>query len=867
MRKYVVAVSIVMMLALIQGPISAVSESNGGSQTLKTEKYTGTASEISLNYTSEESMLQAMSLVSENSKYALYCDTKTLMFALKNKTDNQVFLSNPYNAAQDAYYNGNIKNDLNSIASIHYLDKGSNEIKQLWSSADCVAFGQFDVKTTDDGMVYEMALGQIKSERLIPKALTTERYNEIVQKLPSREARKMSFYYAKYSLSSMKDEATKDQMLKEYPQLENMDIYILGELNERESEELEQALTESGYTSEDFQKDREMTGTKAEQQVFPSFTMNMVYKLTEDGLTVTVPNSSITYDHSHYTILSVGILQYFGADLSDSASDGYLFIPDGSGSIISFNDKNENRRRVITGTVYGNNIELTQTVDAREGEQYYLPVFGIRRNNQSALFANISKGDEIAEITARLGDPNSNYYTVYANFILSPDEYIIYDTKVASHNSSIRAYKADDNLYKGDLTISYTPLSGDQANYVGMAKLYRETLKGQRTKQSSANTMSLGLDVLGSSYYEGSFLGFPVQKQVVYTSYKQTKDLGNYFISNGVKNAQISYLGWQNRGLNAGLGDQGKVSHLLGGTDGFNQLNDWAQKENIPLYVQNDFQFVSYDYMFDGFSKYFNACKQLDGTFAGVRTFEPDISKFGDVNYAVLPQKYAKYSSDLLNKIQKLHVHSLSLANMGTYLPSNCNDQSSVNRGQTKEIIQDLLKNDYQDYSLEFNGANAYILPYANTVKGIPYSDSGYVGETYSVPFLQIVLSGVVDYQSEPINLSDNWQVSLLHCAETRTSPVFILANQNISELKHSDFSKYYSVDFARLKSDILNSYRELENKLSVTAGHEITDHSYIDQNVTCTVYDNGTKVYINYNTSEYKKDNLVIPALDCYVE
>lgn len=65
--------------------------------------------------------------------------------------------------------------------------------------------------------------------------------------------------------------------------------------------------------------------------------------------------------------------------------------------------------------MYGRDGAASQTEPA-EGEPYYLPVFGIVRNNRTALFAVIESGDAGSEITAKLGEPNGRYYTVYNTF-------------------------------------------------------------------------------------------------------------------------------------------------------------------------------------------------------------------------------------------------------------------------------------------------------------------------------------------------------------------------------------------------------------------------------------------------------------------
>lgn len=70
--------------------------------------------------------------------------------------------------------------------------------------------------------------------------------------------------------------------------------------------------------------------------------------MTDEGLEVTIPNASIQYDKKHFTLISIQLLEYFGADKPGDASDGYVFLPDGSGALLSMNRPDENRRPVIS---------------------------------------------------------------------------------------------------------------------------------------------------------------------------------------------------------------------------------------------------------------------------------------------------------------------------------------------------------------------------------------------------------------------------------------------------------------------------------------------------------------------------------------
>ena len=54
---------------------------------------------------------------------------------------------------------------------------------------------------------------------------------------------------------------------------------------------------------------------------------------------------------------------------------------------------------------------------------------------------------------------------------------------------------------------------------------------------------------------------------------------------------------------------------------------------------------------------------------------------------------------------------------------------------------------------------------------------------------------------------------------------------------------------------------------LSAVRGAQITDHRYLTGQVTCTAYDNGVSVYVNYGETAYTADGLTVPAGDYAVK
>lgn len=258
------------------------------------------------------------------------------------------------------------------------------------------AYGQYSVQEGEDGVRFNMTLGRDSNNRLFPMAMTQERFDAVTSQLEGRTLRRLKALYTLVDAAAL-DEETRKTLVEQYPLLAEQPLYVaVDDLTDRDRDDLEEAFAAAGYTAEDLAADNEALGIQTEEAVFPSFQIAVEYTLTDEGLNVRLPRDSIAYDDEHYTLFSIRVLEFFGADQSivstgsaEQPDPGYIFLPDGSGALIDIDATVSNRRPIISGTVYGRDAAVTQTVDERANEQYYLPVYGIRRNNGTALFAVI----------------------------------------------------------------------------------------------------------------------------------------------------------------------------------------------------------------------------------------------------------------------------------------------------------------------------------------------------------------------------------------------------------------------------------------------------------------------------------------------
>ena len=79
--------------------------------------------------------------------------------------------------------------------------------------------------------------------------------------------------------------------------------------------------------------------------------------------------------------------------------------------------------------------------------------------------------------------------------------------------------------------------------------------------------------------------------------------------------------------------------------------------------------------------------------------------------------------------------------------------------------------------------------------------------------------------------------------------------------LKDTEYSTYYSVDYAAWAEEAAATYQAVNAVLSQVSGSPMLRHEYAADGVAKTTYENGVSIYVNYNGEEVSVDGLAIPA------
>ena len=187
--------------------------------------------------------------------------------------------------------------------------------------------------------------------------------------------------------------------------------------------------------------------------------------IDENGLHFEVPFDSITEGET-LKLASIKLYPFFGA-AKRNRIPGYVFIPDGMGALIRFDDDNTKGAysKRFFGPDYG--VYLSSNEKPLTFNTYGV-VHGI---DQNAFLGVVDEGASHAILSHFPSRTNTDFNHTYVTYEYRKD-YIQYLNK--SKTSSVNLVQEEKNKF--DIKQSFYFLSGSDANYVGMANRYKEDL-------------------------------------------------------------------------------------------------------------------------------------------------------------------------------------------------------------------------------------------------------------------------------------------------------------------------------------------------------------------------------------------------------
>ena len=363
-----------------------------------------------LVYATPEDKIASMKLMVTKAGYELYADAVTGEVAARNTTTGEILFTNPYDVATSKG-SEDTKYEVMSQIIVNYIDNGS---KKVFTSYEMAALrDQIKVKNIKNGIRVEYTIGREEARRLVPRLVEKSDFettilDPLIEYYGLDPELKLTppiqqdwFYYKKlfdfYTFMSLENCATeklKNDMLKNFPITEKMDVYVLDpNITTVQLEELE-GWIKSGcpsYSYEEMDAQHQKTEYQGEDENPPLFKMALEYTIGTDGaISVRLPANGLRFNESKYQLDNISILPYMGA--GNNTYDGYTFYPDGSGALFTFDDLNTATTTTISSKMYGVDYAYHKITGTYQ-ENITYPVFGVVEDTE---YYDITIYDEAA---------------------------------------------------------------------------------------------------------------------------------------------------------------------------------------------------------------------------------------------------------------------------------------------------------------------------------------------------------------------------------------------------------------------------------------------------------------------------------------
>lgn len=799
------------------------------------------------------------SIILENDKLKLTMDPTTTQFTLEVKETGKVWYSNPPEADADPVAVASYKGRLQSTLIMTYsIATGLQTTYDSYTYG--VANGLYTIEQGDDYVKVNYSLGNVEKEYLIPPVCTEASMDQWLGQMETTDSGFIKRYYKKYDINKLGKDDDKDALLAAYPILESEPIYVLRDTAKGAvTQKLEQIFEKAGYTHDDLVADKELNTQLASKDTFV-FDASIVYRLDGGDLLVEMPLSDLEYSDATpiYTLVP---LPYFGA--GGAEDEGFMLVPEGGGALINFNN-NKLSQASYYANLYGWDMALSREAVVHDTRAYF-NAFGIANGDDSFLCI-MEEGVPYASVQADIAGHGSSYNYVNSCYTICPSELF----SVGDLDSQ-NVYKFLETLPDETLTQRYRFV--DSNSYVDMAKTYQGYLKDQYGEYFAENgdeSTPVVLEIVGAVDKVRQILGVPVSRPLKLTKYSEAEEMIRQLTSEGMNNISVKYTGWCNGGVNQKLLSKAKTISALGSKKDLKSLGTAAQELGVDLYLEGVTHYEYDSGLTDGFFSFTDAARFLSKERAELFVYS-DITysaREGIDSYYLLHPGVIDENAQVLVKAAEQYGANVAFRDTGKDLSSDYYLKNTVSRQQAMTSHAQLLKEiDDSGKKVMVNMGNDYALPYADIVTNMDLSGSGYTILDAEIPFYQLAVHGFVNYVGSPLNNCGNEEEELLESAEYGAGLSFSLMRETAFALQKTLYTEYYASDFAAWHDRMMDIYNRYNSEMGHVFNQQMTGHEKLGDNLSCTVYEDGTKVYVNYGfTDAVAPDGTKLPARDYVV-
>lgn len=553
--------------------------------------------------------------------------------------------------------------------------------------------------------------------------------------------------------------------------------------------------------------------------------LDLSVRIHENGIKIEINN--IEEDTTTSNKLA-GLSLYPGLFNSYKLVDGYALIPDGSGALIDYSLPT-NAQSILSLYTYDSDVGImANNRNSTSSNILSLPMYAINVD-ETTLIANIESGSEYSKLNTKVAGITDDYNYTYFDFIFR-DMYYYYQ----GISESTRKLRPQENVNDFDIAINYD-IFDKKMEYYDVASAYQDYLINNNILNKTSDLESkVRLEFLMAENKDSMFSTELIKMSTTDFIKNSMSDL----LNNG-KNYEVSVFGYAKGGLRNSYPNNFPVESKIG------DLKDLAtslNKENIDCSF-----IVDYIRSYEGSGvKTSSLAMNMSEKYISINDYNPGSEQ--KFNYLTLSETENRINGDL-HYLSDYSFAGFDFTSLGNSLYSSYYNEAFTRKeaiNRYKSILSNL------NCVVGLRKPNYYTFAYLDKYLSLETSNSGFLMETESVPFMSMILSGYVNKYSSPINLNYIGEDQILKLVDFNINPTFLLTEQSAINLFNTSAEYIFSSKYDDWKDMINSTYSTVISALNEVSGAKFLSREKLDNNVYISTYSNNKQIIVNYSSSSY---------------
>ncbi len=580
-----------------------------------------------------------------------------------------------------------------------------------------------------------------------------------------------------------------------------------------------------------------VVGKRSEPDLNASFDIN--YYLMEDGLKISV--TGVHEEKAKYTLSKLGIYPGFGMSYQNNNSK-YL-IPEGSGAIIDLSIPTKASSQLIL-PMYDRDIGVnTSARSSYTSDKLSIPMFA-NYSNEKTMIATVESGSEYSDLNIKVNGMVDKYNSIYYRFTYK--EIMTYE--IPSMNIDNPIVNKTPQSTPNDCTPTiYYHLYDEGMEYYDIATKYQEYLISRNMMGDRYSSSNMRLEFLMAENKK-AFFG---KETIVMTSADFIRGRVEEDLVDFGSNLSISVRGYTKGGYGNSYPYSFPIEEKTGKSSSYASLGLFLQERNIDL-----------NFTVDVVSSY----QDEKNNHNALNITQNPISSKDYINntnmtvYRVNPSESASLVRGYESNLDAYYAAGFNFSSIGNELFSTYHRESNTRTTSMEKYVEALKS---FSHIRNVRKPSYYVFPYFENYLDAPTSNGGYLVETSSIPFIQMVFSGYKSFYSSPINLNYLGDKQLVEMIDYNVYPSYLLTEADTMNLIDSPSSSYiFSSQYSNWIDNIKHTYNKVINVLKEVKGAKFIKRETLAPGVYKNTYDNGKTIIVNYTNNDYEYNSHTVASL-----